>query len=347
MNGLMTGVNLGGWLSQYREYDHEHFRTFITRSDIERIAQWGFDHVRLPVDYPVIESDDSIGEPIEEGYGYIDECLQWCAGAGLAMVLDIHHAPGFSFTHELEAETRGTNHLFDVVEVQDRFVALWETIARRYRDAPIPVVFELLNEVVLPDSEPWKALSKRLARAIRAIDADTPIMVGGNHNNSVEGLCELGVLDEANMVYTFHFYEPLLFTHQNAYWSEAPREWGASPEYPGEFPGLAEFLEANPQHRAVHQQFVGRRNDRDLLAEMMQPAVDFGAEHGVFVYCGEFGVADWVEPVSRRRWYRDFVGLMRENGIGSSVWSYKQMDFGLVDADGEVVDPEVLAILAG
>jgi aryl-phospho-beta-D-glucosidase BglC (GH1 family) len=59
MQHFQNGVNLGGWLSQYRRYEHDHFRTFITRRDIEQIAAWGFDHIRLPVDYPVLESDEA------------------------------------------------------------------------------------------------------------------------------------------------------------------------------------------------------------------------------------------------------------------------------------------------
>ena len=56
--GFQKGVNLGGWISQFAKYDHNHFRTFITREDIAYIASLGFDHVRLPVDYNVLEDED-------------------------------------------------------------------------------------------------------------------------------------------------------------------------------------------------------------------------------------------------------------------------------------------------
>ncbi|MBN2176529.1 MAG: cellulase family glycosylhydrolase [Demequinaceae bacterium] len=345
MSGFIDGVNLGGWLSQYREFDHEHFRTFITRPDIDRIASWGMDHVRLPVDYPVLESDDAIGVPVERGYSYIDDCLQWCEAADLAMILDIHHAPGFTFTNELEEETRGVNSLFDDESLQQRFIGLWEQIVRRYRDSRVPIIFELLNEVVIPDVEPWNVLIRRTIPAIRAIAPDSTIMIGGNFNNGVPGLKDLVVFDDPKVVYTFHFYDPLLFTHQKAYWNPGLREWGETVSYPGEFPGLAEFLERNPQHRADFGPFVGRRADRELVAEILQPALDFAERTGRELYCGEFGVGDWIEPENRRRWLADFMGMLREAGIGRAVWNYKQMDFGLVDADGQVVDPEYLRIL--
>ncbi|MDE5742180.1 MAG: glycosyl hydrolase family 5, partial [Oscillospiraceae bacterium] len=68
-NGYKRGVDLGGWLSQCC-HEKAHYDTFIGRSDIEKIASWGLDHVRLPVDYNLVE--DGGGNPIEEGYKYID-----------------------------------------------------------------------------------------------------------------------------------------------------------------------------------------------------------------------------------------------------------------------------------
>ena len=72
---LEHGINLGGWLSQCC-HEVEHYETFIKEEDIEQIAAWGLDHVRIPVDYEVLETET--GEPIENGYGYIKQVLDWC-----------------------------------------------------------------------------------------------------------------------------------------------------------------------------------------------------------------------------------------------------------------------------
>ena len=246
MNGFVNGVNLGGWLSQYQAFDHDHFRNFITESDIAQIASWGLDHVRLPVDYPVIESDDAPGTPLERGYGYIDSCLEWCERHGLSVVLDLHEAPGFTFTNDLEAETKDRNTLFTDPGLQDRFVALWETVAARYARSRVPIIFELLNEVTLPSNDLWNPLAERTHAAIRAVAPTTPIMIGGTHNNAVSGLDGLVVIDDPATVYTFHTYEPLLFTHQHAPWDFATRTWAGSPSYPGELPELGAFLAEYP-----------------------------------------------------------------------------------------------------
>ena len=55
--GFQGEVNLGRWLSQCRMYDHDYFKTFITVGDIEQIAGWGMDHVRLPIDCLILEED--------------------------------------------------------------------------------------------------------------------------------------------------------------------------------------------------------------------------------------------------------------------------------------------------
>lgn len=347
MQGFTKGVNLGGWLSQYAAYDHEHFRTFITRADIEQIASWGLDHVRLPVDYPVLESDAAPGVPNEEGYAYIDQCLQWCADAGLAVILDVHEAPGFTFRNDLEEGDAAANTLFTDAAVQERFVTLWRTIVRRYQDAPVPIVFELLNEVTLPDNGPWNALAARTVQAIHEEAPRATVMIGGTHNNAVSGLAGLVEIDDPRVVYTFHTYEPLYFTHQNAPWAAGPREWGGAPSYPGYLDGLGEWLAAHPQHNQFGDQQTDRRMDRELLADVVAPAVEFSRRTGREVYCGEFGVADWVEPASRRAWLGDFLGLLREHGIGFGLWTYKAMDFGVVGLDGQVRDQEYLAILRG
>ena len=68
--GFIKGVNLGGWMSQC-DYSEERLYGFIKESDFRRIAEWGFDHVRLPVDYNVIQYPD--GTMKGEGLSLIEK----------------------------------------------------------------------------------------------------------------------------------------------------------------------------------------------------------------------------------------------------------------------------------
>ena len=93
--GYQKGINLGGWLSQCVSYDEEHFDGFITEKDIETIASFGLDHVRVPVDYDVFMKETSEMDVVnEKGMSHIDDCIGWCQKAGLNMILDLHKAKG-------------------------------------------------------------------------------------------------------------------------------------------------------------------------------------------------------------------------------------------------------------
>ncbi len=345
MQNFKNGVNLGGWLSQYPKYDHEHFRTFITRRDVEQIASWGLDHIRLPVDYLVLESDDAPGAYREDGFQYLDACVDWCQAAGLGIILDLHHAPGYSFAHTLQPETQHLNVLFNQPSAQERFIALWETILRRYKDASLPIIFELLNEIVLPESGPWNALAHKAVAALRVISPDCTIMIGSNDYNAATELKNIDLHDDPNVVYTFHFYEPILFTHQKAPWTQVAREFDQTLEYPGVYSGLKEFLARVPQFRDKFESQAECPLDCTLMLAFLQPVLDFIRHTGHVPYCGEYGVIATAPAPSRRNWHADVLAAFAEHGIGRAVWSYKQMDFGLVDAHGEVVDSALLDIL--
>lgn len=345
MKTFHAGVNLGGWISQYREFDHAHFRSFIVEGDIQRIAGWGMDHVRLPVDDPVLEDED--GNLREEGFAYIDQCLRWCERAGLGVVIDLHHAPGFSFTNTLRPEDEYKNTLFTDTVMQERFVNLWTFMAKRYQNAGVPLVYELMNELVLPDSKPWNDLAGKTIAAIREIDADGMILLGGNHFNSAWELNNLRLVDDPNVFYNFHFYEPHLFTHQKAYWEAFNRTFNHTQHYPAQEEGVGEFLAAHPEFYADMKDQVGLVMDRNLLIDQLEPAKTFIEQTGRSLYCGEFGVIDRAPTDDALRWHEDVIGLFEEMNIGRAVWTYKAMDFGLVDAQGNVISEELVKVVSG
>ncbi len=336
---FQVGINLGGWISQYPAYDHRHFETFISAGDIRRIADWGMDHVRLPVDYPVLEDDARPGHYLERGFGYVENCLEWCRQNRLNAILDLHKAPGFAF------DTVERNTLFGNPSLQERFLDLWEQIARHFLGRmDDTLAFELLNEIVLPDSAPWNALARRAVERIRSVDARRLIVIGGNLYNSASELENLDVLDDTDILYTFHFYLPLAVTHQKAPWIPALVDYNRDVAYPGEAAGLVDFLQAHPEHRDRLGTEGGVRFDRDYLAGLLRPALDFSERIGAPVYCGEFGVYEKAAMQTRRNWSQDMVALLNEHGIGRAIWNYKALDFGLIDAAGREVDPELIAI---
>jgi len=337
-----NGVNLGGWISQYPkglEIGDTHFDTFIQERDMEQIARWGFDHVRLPVDYMIFERDNTPGVYDEAGLKHIDDCIRWGKTYGLNVIIDLHHAPGFSF-HTLD-----TNTLFTDPAMRERMSAIWVYFAERYLPERDNVAFELMNEIVEPDSTRWNELAVRLVTDIRAVDSNRYIIIGGNNYNAVSELRNISLIPgDDRVIYTFHFYEPILFTHQLAAWNNINIAYGEKPLYPAVFPHIREFVEKHPEY-AQMKSFDDLFVDIHVLREMLKPAAEFMNTTGRTLYCGEYGVIDRADPESRRNWHRDFTSLLDEMGVGRAVWSYKLMGFQLVGFNSDVADQALVDII--
>ena len=339
MTGYMHGINLGGWFSQC-DHTKERYDNFIVESDIETIGKWGLDHIRLPIDYDLVEEQD--GTYKEEGFCYIDKVVGWAGKYGLNMVLDLHKTFGFSFDSG-EAETG----FFDNEDYQERFYKLWEKLAERYGKYSDRMCFEILNEVTDKEyCDIWNTISTKCIKRIRAIAPDVKILLGGYYNNSIEALKDLALPYDENIVYNFHCYEPLVFTHQGGYWVDGmdtsfrmPFDvtYGKYQEYTDKY--LARFAEdlSSFDKNAV----MGT----DYFEKMVQEAVRVAEERNVALYCGEYGVINLATPEDTLKWYKMICSVFDKYGIGRAAWSYKEMDFGIVDDHMKSSLDELLEVL--
>ena len=332
--GFQKGVNLGGWISQFSEYDVNHFNTFITEKDIAAIAGLGFDHVRVPVDYNVLE--DSRGNTIASGFGYLENCRQWCEKAGLNMLIDLHECYGYSFD-PLKKDMDRKKFFYDE-GLQERFFGLWRKIAERFGAFPDQVAFEPLNEVVLFEvRDAWNGILAKFIRMIREIAPETRIVVGGVFYNSVMTVELLNVPVDPGIVYNFHCYEPIVFTHQGAYWQE---------EMPLDF--RIGYPRPVREYRRVHRKIYGGSDGAVFMKEVtgmgpgfferiFEPAIQKADRDGVALYCGEYGVIDKADNESKILWLEDINTAFEKHGIGRALWNYKEKDFGLVDSSFESI----------
>ncbi|HBY62034.1 MAG TPA: endoglucanase, partial [Solibacterales bacterium] len=281
----------------------------------------------------------------EERLAYADRAIGWAKKQGLALILDLHRAPGYFFGDV------GKNRLFTEPEMQEQFLGIWRMFAERYRSEGEEIVFELLNEVVEATPEEWNGLVRRAVETIRGVGGKRWIVVGGLQYNSIRALDKIAILDDPRIVYTFHYYHPMLVTHQKASWNKQSVEYdqfskGQRVEYPGATPLLAEFVDAFPQYKSLRAQ-VGLRYDRDWMRQDMQPAAEFLRKTGKPLYCGEYGVIRHASAETRRRWMEDASSVLAEMGVGRAAWSYKDGAFPFVDAEtSEPMDRELARIAA-
>ncbi|MBR1607658.1 MAG: cellulase family glycosylhydrolase [Clostridia bacterium] len=337
--GYQRGVNLGGWLSQCVALDDRHFDTFITEADIERIAGWGLDHVRLPIDCDIVFAgmDGAPGARMR----HVDDCVDWCGRHGLRLILDLHKTYGYMFDTAVVADP---DAFFSDPALQDAFIRLWQTLARRYGSLHDRVAFELLNEVTNPaQAENWNRIAARAMEAVRAIAPDTWILVGGVNNNSVTRVPLLEPPRDARVVYNFHCYEPLVFTHQKAGWVRGMTK-DFTMSYPAPLAAYDQAAERLGLWQAEAQAPSGMIGP-DYFEALFRDALDYAQRQGAPLYCGEYGVIDQADPGDTLRWYRDIHAVFERHGIGRAAWTYKVRDFGLTDPHYDGIREELIKAL--
>ena len=279
---LLRGVGMGNWLlpegymwgfgdrtASPRQIEHlvrallgndgadrfwRQFRArFVAEADIARIAAEGFDHVRLPMNWRVLMS--STGAWLEDGFDCLDRLIDWCRTHGLRVLLDLHGAPGGQTGTNID-DSLGRPELFMDERNGELTVELWTEIARRYRDEPTVLGYDLLNEP-LPDqwqhrfAEDLVALYRRVTAAVRRVDPHHLIMYEGMHwATSWDIFTEVW---DHNSVLQFH-----------KYWSPADR------------PSIQRFLDVGAQLGLPVYMGEGGENIPEWLAAAFQLYEDCG-----------------------------------------------------------------------
>lgn len=345
---FQNGVNLGGWFSQYEcildaadlnaRRKEEHFRHFITEQNIAQIASWGMDHVRLPVDYRFLaEGSSAVGA---KAFSCLDACADLCEKYHLNLIIDLHNAEG-----NLYGAMDEPMPLLTEEPLKQRFLNIWKSMAAHFKGRTGPVVmFELLNEVSdASGGYLWSGLYRRAIQTIRTEDPDRFILVGSNRQNDADCLDQLELVDDDRVFYNFHFYDPMVFTHQKAHFSEEMVAYGRATHYPGEINGFTDFLLRSRQYIPKYRKTaMETENDRALMLRLLKGALNFVAYSGRELYCGEFGVIGSAQPDDAARWLRDCTKILDSRRIGHALWNYKALDFGLVDMENKVVSKERL-----
>ncbi len=334
---INRGLNLGGYLSQC-EHNRKHYEEFITEADIAKIASWGFDHVRLPIDYEVLEDEE--GHIKNDGYVIVERVVNWCERHGLNIVLDLHKAYGYDFN---DAGDSKKNNLFSDEGLQKRFIKLWDRISDYFCKYD-NVVFELLNEVVEEDNaDAWNRLIVKTVDVIRKNAPDTYIIYGGIQWNSAKTLKLLEKPRDSKIIFTFHFYEPLLFTHQKAYWVPT-----MNPEWDIQYPGVMEDYVTKSriigdQGKAVYECGLDEVGTQ-LIDDFVQHAIKAAENAGVGLYCGEFGVIDQAPVEDTKRWFDDVNEVFSKYNIRFCIWNYKEKDFGIADNHYDPIRDDLIKI---
>lgn len=338
---LRHGINTSGWFAGVYEpeyYDTKHFETWITAQDLALMKSIGFDYVRLGVNPEPMFKMNRPDEIPDDYLKHLDDAVKLILDNGLAAMIVLQ--PDSAFKAKVTIDDGLVPQLAD----------FWRTLAHHYSTwSPDQVFFEILNEPELADSYRWLGIQAKLAAAIRRGAPQHTIIAVGPRWSSDEGLVFLEPLRDPNVIYSFHFYEPHLFTHQGATWGAYPWHWVNGLRYPSTPEQAAQVASKVPDpvdQLAVIRYGYDGWNAARINGELVQVNA-WAREHGVQVICDEFGVyRAKTNPEDRAAWITDVRTSLERNGIGWAMWDYTG-NFGLVvKEDGKTaVDPTIVRAL--
>ena len=298
------------------------------------------DHVRIPISYELLTDRD--GNWKREGFERLHTITEWCQEYHFNLIIDLHKCRGYSFDPD-EQETG----LFEREDYRQQFLALWEEIAKQFANNE-HIAFELLNEIVEEkNKDNWNALALKCIQRIRKYAQDTKILVGSYWNNSMATVKDLLLPPDENIVYNFHCYAPLVFTHQGASWVE-----GMKSDFQTDLHHTIEEFRQMTQEmmpyelgtfRAVSD--CNRAFDETYFEELFKSAINTAKERNVALYCGEYGVISFAKDTDILEWYTMIHRVFEKYHIGRAAWTYKGMYYDIAGEHLDAVRKELNQVL--
>jgi endoglucanase len=336
---LHRGVNASMWFAQARDYSPDRLRSYTTTDDIALMHSMGFDHVRLSID-----GDELLRGAPPNGLNAafvaeLDTAVNTMLKDGLRVIVDVH--PSDPFKVQLRSNDDAITH----------FVALWSALAGHYAQTdPERLFFEVLNEPEFADAQQWNAVQTRAITVIRQAAPHHTIIATAGHYSGLTDLLALEPVADANVIYTFHDYEPFPFTHQGATWTMVAVRPLRGVPYPSSPENIATAV--SQEQSLVDQHWIDtyglNRWDGARIRAELSFAGKWAALHHVPVYCGEFGVHQpYVDPAMRAAWLRDTRTALEDQGIGWAVWDYQGSFAVVTKTDGKAAPIPAIAEALG
>ncbi|ULQ58801.1 glycoside hydrolase family 5 protein [Brucepastera parasyntrophica] len=308
-------MNLSLWFEKNSPREVQF--TQFTRKDFENIKSLGADVIRLPIRLHKLTTDIRNGVTnTDPDYTidplileFLDSAVDWAEELGLYIILDNH-----SFDPAVPTEEN----------IEEILLKVWGQMAEHFKDRSRFVMYEILNEPHGISEQKWGEVQGRIVEAIRKIDPVHTIIVGAADFNSLKKIFTIPRYDDQNLIYTFHFYEPMVFTHQGANWGEPhltalkgipfPMESRRMPETPEELKGTWVEWDLNKYEE---------RSSLETLDRLLDIAANFSRSRNVPVFCGEFGVFMMTSrEADRVRWYRTVRRMLEQKNIAWTSWDY-------------------------
>lgn len=311
------GMNLSYLENYWLGTKEKNFGDFMNSKDAAKrkqmftdIKKAGFSTVRIPICFSAwINLERPYDWNNKEGLQMADNFVKWALENNLVTIIDLHHTEFDGSIPEAKNPERTIN--------------LWNKIAERYKNTdPEKVFFELRNEPHNIKPEVWRWEANEIIKVVRKIAPKHTLVVGFHDWNSRKAMIESEPFEDENIIYTFHYYDPFVFTHQGATWAGE-----GLPELKGvEFPYSKKIkVPKTAKGKWVEDQI--KTYERDSEAEKMfadlKAAKDWSEKHDVPIFLGEFGsFAKFATEESRCRHAKVIYTALGKLDIPNAWWEW-------------------------
>jgi len=314
-------LDKGVTLSLYEHY-WENSDSLLQRDitpTLQRIQATGFRAVRLPVAFDLfLQPHSSNLQPAL--LQKLQEAYTTCSQLHLALVITYHYGK----------LNDNNGH-----QERDRILWLWKQVQNSFRNKGYDsLFFELYNEPTLSSAN-WKRDIGYIVSGLRYEDTSRYYMIGGANYNSIDELLSMGKLGDEKLWYTFHFYEPYIFTHQGASWTKEKTFLQGLP-YPWRSAAMPVNGEATVKGTLVESDY--RQYPSTATREYIQSRIDRVAQYCKLnqmpLVCTETGVINLAEEQYRNIYLVDVTSIMHSAGIPIMLWDYNQ-SFAVTNPQGK------------
>ena len=156
--------------------------SWITKRDFPIIKSFGFNLVRIPMNYRQFEDDRKPFQLKKDAWKWLDFAIDQAEKSGLYSILDMHGAQGGQSVYDHTGQS-GQNKLWTEDSNKKRLAWLWTQIAKRYKSRSAVVAYDAFNEPYGGTKPQQVEVFNRVLPEIRKVDPNKLVFAHGHWDN--------------------------------------------------------------------------------------------------------------------------------------------------------------------
>lgn len=267
--GKMTrGINIGNTLEppQVGEWNNEYISEYF----FDDYVSAGFNTVRIPIRWDKHTTKEPPFIVASTWLDTIEQVIDWGIERDLFLIINAHH------------DWWLVNN-YDSQQTKERFHAIWNQIAKKFKDKSPKLLFEIINEPHGMSKENVDELNRDILKIIRKNNPQRIVIYGGHSWSNSDHLLSAEVLNDQYIIGYFHSYDP----------------W----EFAGKGNGL-----------------WGSEFDVNQIKNKFKAVKDWSEVNNIPVIISEFGAIHDCDYNSRMLHYFTYVKEAVSNGFAFQAW---------------------------